>query len=146
LSSSKNITGQGGNRKAESGALFREDGIHKFQAYFQRLLTINPDLWKEAVQHTRVYFSDDAVLLGIVPENNEALKSRVLGFLAKTEPSISEKDSEQIETHRYHTVESGESIYGISRRYGVAVNKILLMNNLDLSAMVYPGQRLRVGN
>jgi len=92
LSSSKNLTGQGGNRKEES-TLFREDGIRKFQAYFQRLLTINPDLWKEVVQHTRVYFSDDAVALGIVPENNEALKSRVLGFLAKTEPSISEKDS-----------------------------------------------------
>jgi O-antigen ligase len=130
----------------KKGVLFREDGIRKFQGYFQRLLTINPDLWKEVVQQTRVYFSDDAVALGIVPENNEALESRVLGFLAKTESSGSVKTLGQIETHRYHTVESGESIYGISRRYGVAVKKILLMNNLDLSAVVYPGQRLRVGN
>jgi LysM repeat protein len=130
----------------KGGTLFQKDGIRKFQAYFQRLLVINPDLWKEVVQHTRVYFSDDAVVLGIVPQNNEALESRVLAFLAKTGPSVSEKDSGQTQAQQYHTVGSGESIYGISRRYGVAVKKILLLNNLALDAVVYPGQRLRVGN
>jgi LysM repeat protein len=146
LSSSKNLTGQGGTRKEESSTLVREDGIIKFQVYFQRLLFINPELWKEVVQHTRVYFPDDAVVLGIVPENDEALESRVLGFLAKTESSLSVKESGQPETRRYHTVESGETLYSISRRYGVAVKKILLMNDLDRGVVVYPGQRLRVGN
>jgi len=61
----------------------RTEGIRKFQAYFQRLLAINPDRWQEAVQYTRVYFPDDGVVLGIVPGDNDALKSRVLAVLAK---------------------------------------------------------------
>ena len=130
----------------ESGTLFREDGIRKFQEYFQRLLTINPDLWKEVVQQTRIYFPDGAVLLGIVPRNNEALESRVLGFLAKNEPSLSIEDSGQSEIHRQHTVATDETLYSISRRYGVTVKKILLLNNLDRNAVVYPGQRLWIGD
>ena len=130
----------------KSRTLFREHGIHKFQQYFQRLLAVNADYWKEAVQHTRVYFSDDAVVLGIVPENNEALKSRVLGFLAKTESSGSVKALGQSAKRRYHTVGTGESLYSISRRYGVTVKKIQFLNKLDRGAVVYPGQRLWVGN
>lgn len=66
-----------------SKKICREEGIRKFQGYFQRLLAINPDHWKEAVENVRVYFSDDKVVLGIVPEDNDELKSRVLAVLAK---------------------------------------------------------------
>ncbi len=140
------VRGRRSEEGEKIGALFREDGIRKFQAYFQRLLTINPDHWKEAVQHTRVYFSDDAVALGIVPENDEALKSRVLGFLAKTESFVSVKALGQSAKQRYHTVNSGESLYSISCRYGITVKKILFLNKLNRGAVIYTGQRLWVGN
>ena len=71
-------------RKEEGSTLFREHGIHKFQQYFQRLLALNPGRWKKVAQRTWTYFPDDKVVLGIVPENNEELKHRVLKFLAKT--------------------------------------------------------------
>jgi|GEM_PF-695974 len=133
-------------RKEKGETLFQEQGIHKFQTYFQRLLFINPDYWKEVVQLTRVYFSDDAVVVGIIPEKNKVLESRVLGFLAKTGPALSVEDSGQSDTQRYHTVATGETLYSISRRFGVTVKKILLLNNLDRDAVVYPGQSLRIGN
>ena len=74
------------DKREKNRALFQGEGIIKFQTYFHRLLTINPDLWKDVVQHTRVYFSDDAVVVGIIPRKNKMLQSRVLGFLAKSEP------------------------------------------------------------
>jgi len=63
--------------------LFREDGVRKFQGLFRRSLDINPRRWKEAVDRVWEYFSDDAVVIGIVPVNNEELKSRVMYRLGK---------------------------------------------------------------
>ena len=77
-------TGQA-KQKAERDEriLFREDGIRRFQQLFQRSLDINPSRWKKAVDRVWEYYPDDAVVIGIVPENNEELKSRVMQFLAK---------------------------------------------------------------
>ena len=136
------------NPKDQNAAkgICREEGIRKFQGYYQRLLAMNPNHWKEAVEHTRVYFPDDGVVLGIVPEDNEVLKRRVLGFLAKTESSGSVKGLAKAAKRRYHTVGSGESLYSISRRYGVTVKKIQLLNKLDRGDVVYPGQKLWINN
>ncbi|MCE3007299.1 MAG: LysM peptidoglycan-binding domain-containing protein [Bacteroidetes bacterium] len=46
-------------------------------------------------------------------------------------------------TGAYHTVQAGETLYGISRRYGVSVSAIMQLNGLRGSD-IRPGQRLRV--
>ena len=69
----------------KTGILFRETGIHNFQHYFQRSLALNPVHWKKAAQRIWTYFPDDEIVMGMVPESNEALKSLVLKFLAETE-------------------------------------------------------------
>ena len=71
-----------GNRKEENKPLFRKDGIRKFQGYFQRALALAPRQWKKAVERTWAYFPDDSVVMGIVPENDDNMKSRVLKYLA----------------------------------------------------------------
>ena len=76
-----------GDKGDKSSTLFREQGIRKFQEYFQRALALAPQNWEKAVQRTWAYFPDDAVVLGIVPESNKALKSLVLKFLAESESS-----------------------------------------------------------
>ena len=76
-----------GQEKEENKPLFREDGIRKFQEYFQRALALAPRQWKKAVERTWAYFPDDAVVMGIVPENDDNMKSRVLKYLATTEVS-----------------------------------------------------------
>jgi len=131
----------------------RAEGIRKFQGYFQRLLAINPDRWKEAAEYIRIYFPDDPVMLGIVPEGDDALESRILGYLAKTAPDWPEEvsvkpeppeNSKKPATDRYHTVGSGETLYRISRRYGVAVKEILRLNRLKEGAVIRTGQKLKV--
>ncbi len=73
----------GSGREGKGAILFREDGIRKFQRLFQRSLDLDPKHWKKAVDRVWKYYPDDAVVIGIVPENNEELKSLVMRFLAK---------------------------------------------------------------
>lgn len=44
----------------------------------------------------------------------------------------------------YHTVRSGESLYSISRRYGVTVGRLAALNGISAQSVIRPGQRLRV--
>jgi LysM repeat protein len=121
----------------------REDGIRKFQGYFQRALALAPRKWEKAAEQTWAYFPDDGVVMGIVPKDDDVLKSRVLRFLAKTEVFELSKTSPK---NRYHTVGAGDTLFSIGRRYGVTVNKIRLLNKLDREGVIYPGQELWMRN
>jgi len=43
----------------------------------------------------------------------------------------------------YHTVEPKETLWGISRIYGITVDKLMELNNLE-SDLIFPGQRLLI--
>jgi LysM repeat protein len=45
---------------------------------------------------------------------------------------------------KYHTVRRGETIYQISKRYGLTVKKLLELNNLPGGAVIYSNQKLRI--
>ena len=59
----------------------------------------------------------------------------------KAESSKSSKVSEKATNKRYHTVRSGETLYSISRRHDLTVQKIRRLNKLN-SSVIYPGQKL----
>ncbi|MEZ5082792.1 MAG: LysM peptidoglycan-binding domain-containing protein [Bacteroidales bacterium] len=44
----------------------------------------------------------------------------------------------------YHTVNAGESLYDISQKYGVKLNKICKYNTLKKDANLFPGQRIKL--
>jgi LysM repeat protein len=62
----------------------------------------------------------------------------------KAESFMSSKNSKKLSKRRYHTVNSGESLWGISRRYGLTVENIRIMNKLTDRSVIYPGQKLLV--
>jgi membrane-bound lytic murein transglycosylase D len=45
---------------------------------------------------------------------------------------------------RVHRVRSGESLWSISRRYGMTVPQLARMNHISTKAVLQPGQRLQV--
>jgi membrane-bound lytic murein transglycosylase D len=45
---------------------------------------------------------------------------------------------------RIHRVRSGESLWSISRRYGMTVAQLARMNHISTKALLQPGQRLQV--
>jgi len=70
------------NNSLKGNTITREDGIRMFQEFFQRSLSLNPHRWKRAVDRVWEYFPDDMIVLGIVPSENENLKSCVLKRIA----------------------------------------------------------------
>ena len=45
---------------------------------------------------------------------------------------------------QYHLVSKGETLYSISRAYGMTVLELLSLNNLKANAAIYPGQKLKI--
>lgn len=62
---------------------------------------------------------------------------------AETQQPAKEKPEAKSESGTFHTVGSGESLWIISRKYGVTVDDIKRLNNLR-SNNLKPGERLRV--
>lgn len=55
------------------------------------------------------------------------------------------KDAKAETKPRFHQVKVGETLYSISRSYGLKVDKLLELNKLKPGATIYPGQKLMVG-
>ena len=59
----------------------------------------------------------------------------------------SQKNRGQPATQRkafYYRVERGDSLYGIAQKYGLTVEELRRLNNLNKGDVIYPGQRLLV--
>ena len=50
--------------------------------------------------------------------------------------------SSKISENRYHTVISGETLYGISLKYGLTVKKLRTLNQLNDRSVIHPKQKL----
>ncbi len=45
---------------------------------------------------------------------------------------------------RLHTVQKGETLYQISRKYGLSVDNLRKLNGIDQDFKIYPGQKIKV--
>jgi LysM repeat protein len=59
------------------------------------------------------------------------------------ESTTAQTAKEQIEAV-YHEVLPGETLYGIGLRYGIAVNELLRLNDLEPGATIYPKQKILI--
>jgi len=44
----------------------------------------------------------------------------------------------------YHTVQNGDTVYSISKRYGVSVDDVLFLNGVEDPRRIFSGQKLRI--
>ena len=81
----------------------------------------------------------------------DALSQKVEA-LQKPKPSVSEpkakpptppKPTASVEK-KYHTVQKGETLYGISKKYGIGVEELRKLNNLSKDPSLRTGQKLLV--
>jgi len=66
-----------------------------------------------------------------VPKKVEAPKSVKEASIAQAEKG-------------YHLVSRGETLYRISKQYGISVDDLRRLNNMDSNALIHPGQKLLV--
>jgi LysM repeat protein len=62
---------------------------------------------------------------------------------SKAKPSPSPKPAVSTEK-QYHTVQKGESLFGISKKYGISVEELRKQNNLSADQPLRTGQKLLV--
>ena len=62
----------------------------------------------------------------------------------KAEASKAKQTAGATTTPEHHTVSSGDTLYSISRRYGLTVEKLRQINKLPEGAAIHPGQKLLV--
>ena len=62
---------------------------------------------------------------------------------SKTKPSAPSKPAVSTEK-QYHTVQKGETLYWISKKYGVSVEELRKLNNLSADQRLRTGQKLLV--
>jgi TolA-binding protein len=58
-------------------------------------------------------------------------------------PKTASKKSDEA-TMRHHIVQAGETLYKISRQYGLTVEEMRRSNNLEANSVIYPGQKLTI--
>ncbi len=82
-----------------------------------------------------------AVLAGCAGSNKAPISSVGSGAGSATGRATS-----AVPTSGVHVVQRGDTLYSISRRYGVPVNNLLSMNNISDPSQIEVGQRIRVAS
>ena len=84
-----------------------------------------------------------------VTVETEPVKVETAPVTVETEPVKVETATVTVETEPewiYHTIAKGEGLYGIARKYGTTVEKILQWNNISNPAKIAAGQKLKIRN
>jgi LysM repeat protein len=75
----------------------------------------------------------------------ETLRKRQTPATARIEPKSTIQEKKVPEAKRqYHVVRSGDSLYGIARKYSMSVEDLRRLNNLRPKQVIYPGQKLLI--
>ena len=61
---------------------------------------------------------------------------------AKTSPPL-QKEQKDIKS-KIHKVQSGDTLYQISRQYGLSIEQLRDYNKLESNAKIYPGQEIKL--
>ncbi len=75
---------------------------------------------------------------------NQDLMIPLAGAAPGPRPSRSASSSRAVPRNGHHVVRRGDSLYRISRLYGVRLQSLLRWNNLSRSSTIYPGQQIRI--
>jgi LysM repeat protein len=70
----------------------------------------------------------------------DRLEKKAPSAPAKTKVPHSAREAEG----RYHKVRSGDTLYGIAKKYGISVNDLRRLNKLTEKQSIYPGQKVLV--
>ncbi len=71
------------------------------------------------------------------PKSTGAIKTSEVKAIDKSKETVSEN------TPTFHTVVAGETLFGLSKKYGVSLSELMKGNSLE-TTLVYVGQKLRV--
>lgn len=140
-----------------------ETRVRELEKKLQKLDSINENLirlenqtkkFAHAVDRFDQFETSSALRMDVIAQELLALQDKKSDNKA-VEPALPSSEEKKADTDKrdtkpasHHVVKAGETLYSISRRYGLNVDGLRQLNSLDKDATIYPGQKLviRSGN
>ncbi len=88
--------------------------------------------------------TDQSSLISFSDDNDLVFKPELITSASPSETSSSAKPAEARSEIIYYTIQNGDTISTIARRFGITVNTILWANNLTSFSLIQPGDRLTI--
>ena len=124
-----------------------EDRIEKIEDVDEKITRI----WEQAkdFEQFKIRFDRQEASLSLRLDNltkdlNRMQQQKVEAKPAKAQTVKTKQAADATSKQKYHTVSSGETLYSISRQYGLTVEKLRSMNKLSKNMAIHPGQKLLV--
>jgi len=86
-----------------------------------------------------------AVESGVKKPEKATAGAPLLQHAASTKVQGVQKTVQADKDTLYHTVQKGETLFRISKKYGISTQKLQEMNDIDAKTTIYEGQKLVVG-
>ncbi len=130
-----------------------EEKINRFEAIDQKVTRI----WEQAKSFEKFKARFDrteastSLRMDHLTMSLEALQKKLSTFekrvntAAKPTGQIQVRQPASPPSVKYHQVKAGETLFSISRRYGLSVDQLLKLNDMKKNAVIKPGQKLVVG-
>ena len=93
------------------------------------------------LQHFKTSFERDLEGLSQKVEQN---LSKITTSITQPKTPKATLSGSSVKGGQYHIVKKGETLYGISQKYGLKVDELRRINNLKSGEEIYPEQRLKV--
>ena len=112
----------------------------------QKIVTATPDKQTEVLAERLERFEAnvnakiDQVITALQSDDRTAVQIKAPEVKTPPAPKKEEKEA----TPKMHKVQAGETLYRISRQYGLSVEQLRTYNKLEPSANIYPGQELKL--
>jgi LysM repeat protein len=123
-----------------------EGEVMRLKAMEERVINLEKNLALQSVPGTGAE--------GALAEKLETLSKRVEALEKKSAsvekaPAAAVKEKPKKEAvasakKRYHEVKKGETLYQISKKYGISLTELRSLNNLNPEQSIQPGQKLQV--
>ena len=101
---------------------------------------------QQSIQKTVLSGKDIKEQIESLSKAIEAMEKGVISKAAvKTEDAGDmQKQSSSGENKRFHEVSAGETLYGISKKYGITLDELCRFNNISKNQAIQPGQKLLI--
>ena len=113
--------------------------IKRLEERLYRLGSIEANLEQVKEKSKQFNLLRDTIKKPITPPKSTTTEKPI----TPPESTTAQTAKEQIEAV-YHEVLPGETLYGIGLRYGIAVDELLRLNDLEPGATIYPKQKILI--
>ena len=84
--------------------------------------------------------------IGAMEQQLKKLRTRLVKTEAKQAKAPVVKRQTSKQSAKTHVVKKGETLYSISKKYGLSLNQLMTFNKLSKQAVINPGQKLKISH